>query len=323
MRAITVTDDHRMTLVEVDEPTAAADEVLVDVVAAGVNRADLAQVAGHYPPPAGASEVPGLEVSGHRRDTGEAVVALLAGGGYADVVAVPTAQLLPVPRGVDLIDAAGVIEVAATVVSNLVLEGGLRIGTADDGDEEAQTVLIHGATGGVGTFATQFAAAAGARVLAVAGSAEGVERLRGLGAAAAWDRHAVDLVRAVGDEGGADIVLDVLGGDALDDNVRMLREFGRVVVIGTMRGSSGSLDLGALMAKRARIIGTTVRSRSIADKGRILEAVQRLAWPLLESGRIAVPIHARVPLADAARGHAILRDGGHYGKVVLEVAPPR
>lgn len=172
MRAITVTDDHRMTLVEVDEPTAAAGEVLVDVVAAGVNRADLAQVAGHYPPPAGASEVPGLEVSGHRRDTGEPVVALLAGGGYADVVAVPTAQLLPVPHGVDLVDAAGVIEVAATVVSNLVLEGGMRIGTADDDAEDAQTVLIHGATGGVGTFATQFAAAAGARVLAVAGSAE-------------------------------------------------------------------------------------------------------------------------------------------------------
>ena len=150
MRAIAITEDHRLELTEVPQPVPAPGEVLVDVVAAGVNRADLAQVAGHYPPPPGASDLPGLEVSGHRRDTGEPVVALLAGGGYAEVVAVPEGQLLPVPEGLDLVEAAGVVEVCATVVSNLVTEAGLRAG---------QTVLIQGGTGGIGTAAIQIARA--------------------------------------------------------------------------------------------------------------------------------------------------------------------
>lgn len=310
MRALTITDDHRLALAEVPEPVAADGEVLVDVVSAGVNRADLLQVAGHYPPPAGASELPGLEVSGHRRDTGEAVVALLAGGGYAEVVAVPETQLQPAPEGLSLADAAGLPEVAATVVSNLVIEAGMRHG---------DTVLIHGGTGGIGTIAIQLAVALGARVLTTVGSPEAVRTARELGAEAAWDRHTVDVVAAVREAGGADIVLDVVGGPALDDNVAMLREGGRLVVIGTIGGATGPLDVSALMARRARIIGTTLRSRPAADKGRILDITADLVWPFVADGTIALPIEAHLPLERGAEAQEILRSGGHVGKVILDV----
>ncbi|KAA9392909.1 zinc-binding dehydrogenase [Kocuria coralli] len=320
MRAMAITDDHELELVEVPEPVPSEGEVLIDVVAAGVNRADLMQVAGKYPPPPGASPLPGLEVSGYRRDTGEAVVALLAGGGYAEVVAVPEAQVLPAPRALPLTDAAGVIEVAATVVSNLMLEADLPV---DPPSTEQQTVLVHGGTGGIGSFSLQFTRGMGARVLTTVGSDAAVDSAVELGADMAWNRHTTDVPAAVKDAGGADVILDIVGGPALEDNVGMLNEFGRLVIIATMGGSVGSLDVGALMRKRARVIGTTVRSRAPQDKGRILARTRELVWPLLETGEIRVPVEARLPLAEAARGHKILADGGHLGKVILEVADPR
>ena len=323
MRAITITDDHHLELVELPEPVPGNGEILVDVVAAGVNRADVAQAAGVYPPPPGASELPGLEVSGHRRDTGAPVVALLAGGGYAEVVAVPEVQVVPAPTGLSLAEAGGIIEVAATVVSNLVLEAGLRtepVGGDGGAAPDPQTVLIHGGTGGIGAFAIQFAHALGARVLTTVGSDDAVARVRELGADLAWNRHTTDVVSAVRDAGGADIVLDVVGGPALDDNVRMLREFGRLVIIGTLGGASGELNVGALMAKRVHLIGTTVRSRAPHDKQRILERTRELVWPMLEHGQIRVPVQARLPLARAAEAHDLLRAGGHFGKVILDVA---
>ncbi|MGP9538570.1 NAD(P)H-quinone oxidoreductase [Brachybacterium sp. AOP43-C2-M15] len=313
MRAMTITEDHRLELAELPEPVPGPGEVLVDVVAAGVNRADVAQTAGTYPPPAGASELPGLEVSGHRRDTGEPVVALLAGGGYAGVVAVPEAQLLPVPAGMDLVEAAGVVEAVATVVSNLVLEAGLRDG---------ETILVHGGTGGVGTVAIQIARHLGARVLTTVGSDEAIATVRELGADAAWNRRTTDLLAAVRESGGADVILDVVGGSALADHVGMLREGGRLVVIGTLGGASGELPLGVLMGKRGRVVGTTLRSRPVENKRAILEASRYLVWPLLESGELRIPIHTRLPLEQAAQAHRILRTGGHLGKVILEVEPP-
>ncbi|ATG55669.1 NAD(P)H-quinone oxidoreductase [Brachybacterium ginsengisoli] len=310
MRAMTITEDHRLELAELPEPVPAPGEVLVDVVAAGVNRADVAQTAGQYPPPPGASELPGLEVSGRRRDTGEEVVALLAGGGYAEVVAVPEGQLLPVPEGVDLVEAAGVVEVAATVVSNLVLEAGLA---------EGETVLIHGGTGGIGTVAIQLARHLGARVLTTVGSDEAIPTVRELGADRAWNRRTTDLLEAVRETGGADVILDVVGGPTLGGNVRMLREHGRLVIIGTLGGASGELPIGLLMGRRGRVIGTTLRSRPTEGKREILEATRALAWPLFSAGELRIPIHARLPLEQAAEAHAILHEGGHLGKVILEV----
>lgn len=313
MRAITITDDHRLELADLPEPVAAPGEVLVDVVAAGVNRADVLQAAGNYPVPPGASELPGLEISGHRRDTGEAVVALLAGGGYAETVAVPEAQLLPAPEGLSLVDAAGVVEVAATVVSNLVLEAGLH---------EGESVLVQGGTGGIGTAAIQLARHLGARVLTTVGSDDALGHVRELGADVAWNRRTTDLLEAVRETGGVDVILDVVGGSALADHVAMLREGGRLVIIGTFGGTVGELPIGMLMAKRARVIGTTLRSRPVENKRAILEATRYLVWPMLASGELRVPIQARLPLERAADAHAILREGGHLGKVILEVAAP-
>lgn len=310
MRAITVTDEGELRLAELPEPVPGPGEVLVDVVAAGVNRADLAQAAGQYPPPPGASPLLGLEVSGRRRDTGEEVVALLAGGGYAEVVAVPEELLLPAPEGLSLVDAAGVVETAATVVSNLVLEAGIR---------EGETLLVHGGTGGIGTMAIQLATAMDARVLTTVGSDDALPVVAQLGAAHAWNRRIVDLPAAVREAGGADVILDVIGGSALADNVAMLNEGGRLAIIGTLGGARGELPIGQLMAKRARVIGSTLRSRPVENKASILEATRYIVWPLLASDALQVPIHDRLPLEEAARAHAILREGGHLGKVILEV----
>lgn len=320
MRAISITEDHQLEVADIPEPVAGPGDVLIDVAAAGVNRADLAQTAGQYPPPPGASELPGLEVSGHRRDTGEAVVALLAGGGYAEVVAAPEAQVVSAPSGIALRDAAGLIEVAATVVSNLVLEAGLDPSAPLASLDAAPTqVLIHGGTGGIGSFAIQFAHALGARVLTTVGSDEAVTTAQGLGADLAWNRHSTDLVVAVAEAGGADIILDVVGGPMLENNVSMLREHGALVIIGTIGGGRGELTIGRLMARRARIIGTTLRSRSAESKGEILSLTRELVWPLLAEGRLHLPIEAHLPLAEAGRAHQILAEGGHLGKVILDV----
>jgi len=317
MRAINITEDHALELIDAEEPVAGPGEVLIDVVAAGVNGADLAQAAGTYPPPPGASPFPGLEVSGRRRDTGEPVVALLAGGGYAEVVAVPEAQVLDAPPRLSLADAAGLIEVAATVVSNLVIEGGLR---AHGPGEDRQRVLIEGGAGGIGTFAVQLAAALGARVFATVGSDDAAEAVQALGAERAWNRHTNDVAAEVKALGGVDLILDVVGGPALHDHVRMLREFGRLIIISTIGGAKGELNAGLLMMKRARIIGTTLRSRTTEDKRAILARTRELVWPLLDAGKIQIPIHAHVPLEDAQEAHEMLARGGHLGKVILHVA---
>lgn len=310
MRAIEIRE-NQLHAVDRPDPSCAEGEVLVDVIAAGVNRADLMQVAGKYPPPPGASDLPGLEICGRRRDTGELVVALLAGGGYAETVAVHPDLLLPVPEGIDPVDAAGLIEVCATAVSNLVLEAQLQAG---------ETVLVHGASGGVGVAAVQIAKRLGARVIASVGSEAAASQVQELGADEAWNRHEVDVQAAAKGAGGVDVTLDVLGGgEALAKNVKALRPGGRLVVIALMDGATGELPVGLVMVKRLRIIGTTLRSRPLAEKKQILDATRELVWPALADGSLRIPVQQRLPLEEAAAAHEVLRSGGHLGKVVLTV----
>jgi len=319
MRAITVAPDQRLELTEVPDPSPAPGEVLLDVAAAGVNRADLLQRAGNYPPPPGASDVIGLEVSGTVRElgagvtgwrVGDRVCALLAGGGYATRVAVPAGQLLPAPSGYDLVDAAALPEALCTAWSNLVDVARLR---------EGETLLVHGGSGGVGSAAIQLGRALGARVLTTAGSPERTARCEDLGADVAVDHHD-DVPAAVAeatDGRGVDVVLDVLGAGGLADNVRMLSTGGRLVVIGTQRGSRAELNLLTLMQKRASVHGTTLRSRPVADKARIVADVRERVWPMLDDGRVRAVVHERLPLADAERAHELLESGGVFGKLLL------
>lgn len=342
--------DRSLHLIDAPEPTPAAGEVLVDVHTIGVNRADVAEVAGAYPPPpfltplrtADGAEfcAPGVEIAGTRRDTGEEVVALVAGNGYAEVVAVEESALLPLPQqpttpadGIADGDrpadgnpeatgtasdrfafAASVLEAAATVVSNLHLETQVRAG---------ERVLIHGATGSVGLTAVQFAKARGAHVTAIAGSDTNAALLRRIGADVAFNRHDGDVFEQIAAGDGPrsfDVILDVLGGgDALEKNVGALSEYGRLVIIAVLAGATGTLPVMQVMLKKAHIIGTTLRSRRGEAKARVMEAVRSQMWPLIQSGQIRVPIRAEVPFEDAAAAHQILRDGGHLGKVVLRL----
>lgn len=320
MRAITVTDDQALEIAELPDPAPGPGEVLVRVAAAGVNRADLLQRAGHYPPPPGASELLGLEVSGTvvalgegvtGWATGDEVAALLAGGGYAELVAVPAGQLLPVPGGVGLVDAAALPEAVCTAWSNLVMTGGLRAG---------ETVLVHGGSGGVGSAAIQIAAALGVRVLTTAGGPERTARCRELGADVAVDHRTEDVGAAVREATGGkgvDVVLDVLGAGGLAANVEMLATGGRLVVIGTQQGRRGELDLGALMTRRASVHATTLRARPLAEKAAVVAEVREHVWPMVEDGRVRPLVHERVPLAEAERAHALMRDGVVFGKVLL------
>lgn len=295
-------------------------EVLVDVVAAGVNRADLLQRAGHYPPPPGASEIPGLEVSGTVAALGDGVTewaigdrvaALLTGGGYAEQVAVPAGQLLPVPDQLDLVDAAGLPEAVCTAWSNLVLEAGLSAG---------EWVLVHGGSGGVGTAALQIARALGARVATTAGGPQRSQRCRDVGAEVVIDHRAqdfVEVVRDVTDGRGVDVVLDVIGGAYLERNVRALATGGRLVVIGLQRGRRGEIDLALVMSRRARITGTLLRARAAAEKAQIVADVRARPWTWLDDGRLRPVIHARLPLEEAAVAHELMDSGQVFGKVLL------
>jgi putative PIG3 family NAD(P)H quinone oxidoreductase len=305
---------------DVPSPVPGPTDVLIEVAAAGVNRADLLQHAGHYPPPPGASPVLGLEVSGvvtavgsqvHGWRAGDLVAALLAGGGYAEQVCAPASQLHPLPGSMDLSDAAALPEAAATAWVSLVGAGRLRSG---------DVVLVHGGSGGLGTFAIQVAAALGARVLTTAGGPGRTRRCLELGADVAIDHRSEDFVARVLEETdgrGADVVLDVMGADYLARNLSAVAVGGRIVVIGLQSGGRGELDLGSLLAKRASIIGTTLRSRPTAEKAAIVADVIRHVWPLLEAGTIRPVVHARVPLADAERAHEMLRTGEAFGKVLL------
>ncbi|RZS62785.1 putative PIG3 family NAD(P)H quinone oxidoreductase [Xylanimonas ulmi] len=323
MRAVTISPQAsggKLAVSDVPAPRPGVGEVLIENVSAGVNRADLLQRAGKYPPPAGAPPWPGLEVAGSVRETGpgvsgvsvgDRVVALLEGGGYADLVVARAAQTLPAPDGVDLVDAAALPEAVCTAWTNLVDTARVRPG---------EWVLIHGGSGGVGTIAVQLAAALGAHVIATAGGPERAERVRALGADAVVDHRREDFVaavRAATHGRGADVVLDVLGGRALPDNVRALAHHGRLVVIGLQQGRRGELDLSALMAKRATVTGTTLRSRTPQEKAQIVAAVREHVWPLIAAGRVRPVVHARLPLADAEAALATLERGEAFGKVLL------
>ncbi|MCP2326175.1 putative PIG3 family NAD(P)H quinone oxidoreductase [Hamadaea flava] len=289
---------------EVPEPEPGPGEVLVEVAATAVNRADLLQVQGFYPPPPGAPAYLGLECSGRLAD-GSEVCALLAGGGYAERVAVPEGQLLPVPRGVSLIEAAALPEVACTVWSNVTMVGRLAAG---------ETVLIHGGGSGIGTFAIQYAKALGARVVATA-RREKHEKLRELGADELLDYREDDFSGVQ-----ADLVLDIIGGAYLGKNVTALTTGGRLVIIGLQGGRRAELDLGALVSKRLTVAGTTLRSRPVAEKAAIVSAVREQVWPMLEDGRIRPVIDETFPVEEAAKAHERVAANAHLGKVVLTVS---
>jgi len=298
-------------------------QALLEVAAAGVNRADLLQRQGHSPPPAGAPEWPGLEVSGRVLAVGEgvssvregeAVCALLSGGGYAERVVVDASLVLPVPRGVDLVEAAALPEAAATAWSNLVDLARLRAG---------ESVLVHGGSGGVGSFAVQLAAALGARVLATARDEARCARVRELGAELAIpyaDAEIPTAVREATEGRGVDVVLDVLGAGALGDNLRALATGGRLVVIGLQRGRKGELDLGVLLSRRLTVAGTTLRSRPLAERAAIVAALREHVWPLLEQGRVRPVVHRALPMDRAGEAHELLDSGEVFGKLLL--VPP-
>ncbi len=309
-----------LELVETDRPRPGPGEILIEVTAAGINRADLLQRRGNYPPPPGASEVLGLEVSGHVAElgpdvtgwqVGDACVALLAGGGYAEYVAAPAGQVVPPPEGIDLVTAAGLIEVAATVQSNLA-QAGLGAGEA---------FLVHGGAGGIGSFAVPYAKHLGATVIATAGSPEKLDYCRARGADYALsyrDDWPAGVREAVGDHG-VDVILDNMGAKYLDDHIQLLASDGRLVVIGMQGGTRGTLDLGRLMRKRGALYSASLRTRPVEQKAAICRAVVEEVWPLLTDGTLEPVPYETYPLAEAAAAHARMESGEHTGKIILLV----
>jgi putative PIG3 family NAD(P)H quinone oxidoreductase len=323
MRAVTVTEPggpDALTISEVPDPKPGPGEVVVDVAASAVNRADLLQRQGFYAPPDGASDILGLECSGTVAalgaevdgwQVGDAVCALLAGGGYGEKVAVPAGQLMPVPDGVDLVTAAALPEVACTVWSNVYMIAGLQ---------PDETLLVHGGGGGIGTFAIQLAAALGSRVAATAGSEPKLDVCRSLGAAVAINYREQDFVeeiRAATEGRGADVILDNMGAKYLARNVAALATEGRLVVIGLQGGTKAELDLGTLLRKRGAVIATALRSRPVAEKTAICAAVVEHVWPLVAAGKVRPVVHHRFPLEEAAAAHTVVEDSASVGKVLL------
>ncbi|CAM3995185.1 NAD(P)H-quinone oxidoreductase [Nocardiopsis rhodophaea] len=307
---------------EVPDPVPGLGEVLVDVTATAVNRADVAQRQGTYPPPPGASEYPGLECSGSIAalgpgtedsgwSVGDEVCALLTGGGYAERVAVPVGQLLPIPSGVSLVEAATLPEVACTVWSNLHMVAGLRAG---------ETLLVHGGGSGIGTFAVQLGSALGARVIVTAGSEAKLDRCRELGAAVGINYREEDFAARVRDEtggSGVDVILDIMGGSYLESNIRSLAIGGRLVIIGLMGGRKAEIDLGRMLVKRLSVHATTLRSRPVEEKARIVAGVAEQVWPLVEAGTVRPVPDQTLPLPQAAEAHRIMEASTHVGKIVL------
>ena len=318
MQAIVI-EDKQLVLREVPDPAPGPGEVVVDVAAAGVNRGDVSQRQGLYPPPPGAAAYPGLECAGvisalgpgvTGRQVGEQVACLLAGGGYAERVAVPAGHLLPVPAGLSVRDAAALPEAACTVWSNVVDRDGLRKG---------ETLLVHGGGSGIGTFAVQLGKALGATVVVTARAAKH-ERLRALGADLAIDYTTDDFVLATQEftaGAGADVILDIVGAKYLADNVEALAPNGRITVIGLQGGRRAELDLGLLLLRRGSVSATSLRARPRADKARIVAAVQREVWPLVESGAVKPVVHTALPLAEAAEAHRLMESSDHFGKILL------
>jgi putative PIG3 family NAD(P)H quinone oxidoreductase len=325
MRAVSATEPggpEVLTLVDLPDPVPGPGEVVVDVAASAVNRADLLQRQGFYPPPKGASETIGLECSGTVAAVGDGVddwqlgdevCALLAGGGYAEKVLVPAGQLMPLPEGVDLETAAALPEVACTVWSNVFMVAGLQPG---------ETLLVHGGAGGIGTFAIQLAHALGARVVTTAGSEAKLEVCRSLGADVAVnyrEQDFVEEVRAATEGRGADVILDNMGAKYLGRNVDALATEGRLVIIGMQGGTKAELDIGTLLRKRGAVIATALRSRPVGEKAAICAAVVEHVWPLVASGQVKPIVHERFPLAQAAAAHTAVEESSNIGKVLLTV----
>ena len=323
MRAIvarTPGGPEELTWTEVPTPVPGPGEVLVRTVAAGVNRADLLQRQGRYPPPPGASDVLGLEASGvveaagddvTAYDAGDPVVALLAGGGYAQYFTAPVGTCLRPPQGIDLVTAGGLMEAAATVVSNL---DAARLAPSE-------TILVHGGAGGVGSFALQYAHALGCRVLATAGTPDKLAYCAGLGADVAVDYRGAwtDDVLAATQGRGADVILDILGAGYLESNLACLATDGRLVIIGTQKGNRGTLDVGRLLAKRGTVMAAGLRARPLTQKAAICTAVAARVWPLYADGRIRPPETTTFPLPQAEAAHRLLESGASRGKIVLTV----
>ena len=345
MKAIEYTNGpDTLRLTEVHDPAPAQGEVVIDIAATAVNRADLLQSRGLYPPPPGASEILGLECSGRISAVGEGVqglaigdevCALLAGGGYAEKVAVPTGQVMPVPGGVSLHEAASLPEVACTVWSNLAMTGGLGsgilAGDAHWGDLElgAPRVLVHGGSGGIGSHAIQVCRALGARVATTCGGPEKAQMCRDLGADLVIDYRAEDFVERVlewtdDDERGAgvDLILDVMGAKYLDRNIRSLAPDGRLIVIGLQGGVKGELNLGRLLPRRAGVLATNLRARPVQGPGGktgICREVVDNVWPMVAAGDVTTRVSREVPLERAAEALGLLESGESHGKILLTV----
>jgi len=306
-----------LSLSEVPDPEPGPGEVLVQVAATAVNRADTLQRQGFYPPPKGASDIIGLECSGTVAALGEGVTgfalgdevcALLAGGGYAELVAVPQGQLMPVPEGISLVEAAALPEVACTVWSNVFMVAALQPG---------ERFLVHGGAGGIGTMAIQLASALSARVFTTAGSAEKLAVCADLGADVTINYRDDDFVEVLSEAGGADVILDNMGAKYLGRNVEALATSGRLVIIGMQGGVKGELDISRLLNKRAAVIATSLRGRPVEEKSAICAEVVEHVWPLVADGSVRPIVHETLPLAQAARAHRLMEDSEHIGKIVL------
>ena len=306
-------------------PVPGPDEVLVAVEAAGVNRPDMLQRQGRYDPPPGASDLPGLEIAGRIAALGEgvtgwavgdAVCALIAGGGYARYCVVPAPQLLPVPKGYGMVEAAAVPETFFTVWTNVFERGALKPG---------ETLLVHGGSSGIGTTAIQLAKAFGATVFATAGSPEKCRACERLGADRAIDYRSEDYVAAIKQATGGrgvDLVLDMVGGDYIQRNIEVLAPEGRHVSIAFLRGPKVTLNLMPVMLKRLTLTGSTLRARTVEEKGRLARELRAKVWPLIETGTVKPMIHATFPLEQAAEAHRLMESSAHVGKIVLTVEQP-
>jgi len=315
-------DPDVLVPVERPRPVPAAGEVLIKVAAAGVNRPDVFQRRGRYPPPPGASDIPGLEVAGvveevggdvHDIRVGDAVCALVAGGGYAEYCAAPAPQCLPVPRGLDYTAAAAIPETFFTVWTNVFERGRLQAN---------ESILVHGGSSGIGTTAIQLARAHGARVFATAGSADKCAACERLGAERAINYREADfapVVRQLTGDRGVDVVLDMVGGDYFERNIDVLALDGRLVEIATLQGVKAALNIQTIMQRRLTITGSTLRARSVADKGAIARALRVRVWPLVESGAVKPIVHATFPLRQAAEAHRVMESSAHIGKLVLTI----
>ncbi|MCW7941799.1 NADPH:quinone oxidoreductase [Streptomyces hygroscopicus] len=325
MYAITIPEPggpEALVWTEVPDPVPAEGEVLVDVAAGAVNRADILQRQGFYNPPPGAPPYPGLECSGRISAlgpgvsgwaVGDEVCALLAGGGYAEKVAVPAGQLLPVPEGLDVRHAAALPEVACTVWSNVFMIAHLRPG---------ETLLVHGGSSGIGTMAIQLAKAVGAKVAVTAGTKEKLERCAELGADVLINYREQDFVEELRETtagAGADVILDNMGAKYLGRNVQALAVSGRLAIIGMQGGTKGELDLNALMRKQAAITTTSLRARPLSEKAAIVAAVREHVWPLIASGHVRPIVDREIPMREAATAHRVVEESGHIGKVLLVV----